>query len=62
LPAWVRESFSLNHLRIAFFIPNRPPVWHIFEGHGSSLIKIFEKECKEKGIAILKDVSEKDIA
>jgi fumarate reductase flavoprotein subunit len=28
-------------------------VWHIVEGHGATLIKIFEKECKEKGIQIL---------
>jgi fumarate reductase flavoprotein subunit len=51
---WIEEKgIRFNH--IAPFYPNQVPlVWHIVEGHGATLIKIFEKECKEKGIPILR--------
>ena len=51
---WIEEKgIKINH--IAPFYPNQVPlVWHIVEGHGATLMKIFEKECKEKGIPILR--------
>jgi fumarate reductase flavoprotein subunit len=50
---WIEEK-GIRFDRIAPFYPNQVPlVWHIVEGHGATLIKIFEKECKEKGIPIL---------
>lgn len=51
---WIEEK-GIRFNRIAPFYPNQVPlVWHIVEGHGTTLIKIFEKECKEKGIPILR--------
>ncbi len=51
---WIEEKgIRFNH--IAPFYPNQVPlVWHIIHGHGAALVKIFEKECKEKGISILR--------
>jgi fumarate reductase flavoprotein subunit len=51
---WIEEKgLKINH--IAPFYPNQVPLtWHIVEGHGATLIKIFEKECEEKGIPILR--------
>jgi len=58
---WIEEKgIRFNH--IAPFYPNQVPlVWHIVEGHGATLIKIFEKECKEKGIPILRKTRAKKI-
>lgn len=58
---WIEEKgMRFNH--IAPFYPNQVPlVWHIVEGHGATLIKIFEKECKEKGIPILRKTQAKKI-
>lgn len=51
---WIEEKgIKFNH--IAPFYPNQVPlVWHIVEGHGATLIKIFENECKGKGIPMLR--------
>ncbi len=58
---WIEEKgIRFNH--IAPFYPNQVPlVWHIVEGHGAALIKIFEKECKEKDIPILRKTRAKEI-
>jgi fumarate reductase flavoprotein subunit len=58
---WIEEKgIRFNH--IAPFYPNQVPlVWHIVEGHGAALIKIFEKECKGKGIPILRKTQTKKI-
>jgi fumarate reductase flavoprotein subunit len=51
---WIEEK-GMKFNRVVPFYPNQVPlVWHIVEGHGATLIKIFEKECKEKGIQILR--------
>lgn len=51
---WIEErGLKFNH--IAPFYPNQTPlVWHMVEGHGATLVKILENECKEKGIQILR--------
>jgi fumarate reductase flavoprotein subunit len=58
---WIEEKgLWINH--IAPFYPNQVPlVWHIIEGHGASLVKIFEAECKDKGISILRNTRAKEI-
>ena len=58
---WIEEKgIRFNH--IAPFYPNQVPlVWHIVEGYGRTLIKIFERECKEKGIPILRKTCAKKI-
>jgi fumarate reductase flavoprotein subunit len=58
---WIEEKgLRINH--IAPFYPNQAPlVWHIIEGHGASLVKIFEAECKAKGISILRNTRAKKI-
>jgi fumarate reductase flavoprotein subunit len=58
---WIEEKgIRFNH--IAPFYPNQVPlVWHIVEGHGATLIKIFEKECKEKGIPIFRKIRARKI-
>jgi fumarate reductase flavoprotein subunit len=58
---WIEEKgIRFNH--IAPFYPNQVPLtWHIVEGHGAALIKIFENECKEKGIPILRKTQAKKI-
>jgi fumarate reductase flavoprotein subunit len=58
---WIEEKgLRINH--IAPFYPNQVPlVWHIIEGHGASLVKIFEAECKDKGISILRSTRAKKI-
>jgi fumarate reductase flavoprotein subunit len=52
---WIEEKgLRINH--IAPFYPNQVPlVWHIIEGHGASLVKILEAECKTEGISILRN-------
>lgn len=52
--SWIEDKgLRINHL--APFYPNQVPlVWHIIEGHGASIVRILEKECKEKGIPILR--------
>ncbi|OGP54388.1 MAG: hypothetical protein A2Y65_09345 [Deltaproteobacteria bacterium RBG_13_52_11] len=58
---WIEEK-GIRFNRIAPFYPNQVPlVWHIVEGHGATLMKIFEKECKEKGIPILRKTRAKEI-
>jgi fumarate reductase flavoprotein subunit len=58
---WIEEK-GIEFDRIAPFYPNQVPlVWHIVEGHGATIIKIFEKECKEKGIPILRKTRAKKI-
>jgi fumarate reductase flavoprotein subunit len=58
---WIEEK-GIRFNRIAPFYPNQVPlVWHIVEGHGATIIKIFEKECKEKGIPILRKTKAKRI-
>jgi fumarate reductase flavoprotein subunit len=51
---WIEEKgMRIDH--VAPFFPNQVPlVWHIVEGHGATLMKIFEKECKARGIPILR--------
>jgi len=58
---WIeKKGMRFNH--IAPLYPNQVPlVWHIVEGHGATLIKIFEKECKEKSIPILRKTQAKKI-
>ncbi len=58
---WIEEKgVRINH--IAPFYPNQVPlVWHIVDGHGATLIQIFEKECKEKGIPILRKTKARKI-
>ena len=58
---WIEEK-GMWFNRIVPFYPNQVPlVWHIVEGHGATLIRIFEKECKEKGIPILRKTRAKKI-
>ncbi|MBW2065116.1 MAG: FAD-dependent oxidoreductase [Deltaproteobacteria bacterium] len=58
---WIEEK-GMKFNRIAPFYPNQVPlVWHIVEGHGATLIKIFERECKERGIPILRKTRAKRI-
>lgn len=58
---WI-EKKGMKFDRIVPFYPNQVPlVWHIVEGHGATLMKIFEKECKEKGIPILRKTRAKGI-
>jgi fumarate reductase flavoprotein subunit len=58
---WIeKKGIRFNH--IAPLYPNQVPlVWHIVQGHGATLIKIFEKECKKKGIPILRKTRAKKI-
>jgi len=58
---WIEEKgLRINH--IAPFYPNQVPlVWHIIEGHGATLVKILEKECRAKGIEILRNTRAKEI-
>jgi fumarate reductase flavoprotein subunit len=50
---WIEQK-GMRFNRIVPFYPNQVPlVWHIVEGHGATLMKIFEKECKDNGIPIL---------
>jgi fumarate reductase flavoprotein subunit len=58
---WIEEK-GYKFERIVPFYPNQAPlVWHIVEGHGATLVKIFERECKEKGIPILRKTRAKKI-
>lgn len=58
---WIEEK-GMRFNRVAPFYPNQAPlVWHIVEGHGATLMKIFEKECKEKKIPILRKTRAKKI-
>lgn len=51
---WIEEK-GIKFNQIAPFYPNQVPlVWHIVEGHGATLVKIFENECKEKAIPLLR--------
>ena len=51
---WIEEK-GYRFDRVVPFYPNQVPlVWHIVDGHGATLIKIFESECKGKGISIRK--------
>ena len=51
---WIEEK-GIRFDRVVPFYPNQVPmVWHIVEGHGVTLVRIFEKECKAKGIPILR--------
>lgn len=53
LPQTARLKKGIHFNRIAPFYPNQVPlVWHIVGGHGATLVKVFEKECKKKGIPI----------
>ena len=58
---WIEQKgIRINH--IAPFYPNQVPlVWHIVEGHGASIVRILERECKEKGIPILRKTRAKNI-
>jgi fumarate reductase flavoprotein subunit len=58
---WIEEKgLTINH--IAPFYPNQVPlVWHIIEGHGATLVKLFEKECRGKGIEIIRNARAKKI-
>lgn len=58
---WIEEK-GYRFDRVVPFYPNQVPlVWHIVEGHGATLIKIFERECKEKGISICRKTRAKKI-
>jgi fumarate reductase flavoprotein subunit len=58
---WI-EKKGIRFNYIAPFYPNQVPlVWHIVEGHGATLMKIFEKECEEKDIPILRKTRAKRI-
>jgi len=51
---WIEEK-GIRFDHIAPFYPNQVPlVWHIVEGHGATLMKTFEEECREKAIPILR--------
>jgi len=58
---WIEEKgLRIDH--IAPFYPNQAPlVWHIIEGHGATLVKILENECREKGIEIIRNTRAKKI-
>jgi len=58
---WIEEKgLMINH--VAPFYPNQVPlVWHIIEGHGATLVKLFERECREKGIEIIRNTRAKKI-
>lgn len=58
---WI-EAKGIKFNYIAPFYPNQVPlVWHIVEGHGATLMKIFENECKKKEIPILRRTRAKKI-
>ena len=58
---WIEEK-GIRFDHVVPFYPNQVPlVWHIVEGHGATLMKIFEKECQEKGIPILRKTRAKKI-
>jgi len=58
---WIEEK-GMKFDRVVPFYPNQVPlVWHIVEGHGATLMKIFENECMEKGIRILRKTKAKKI-
>ncbi len=58
---WIEEK-GLTINRVAPFYPNQVPlVWHIIEGHGATLVKLLEKECREKGIEIIRNARAKRI-
>jgi fumarate reductase flavoprotein subunit len=58
---WIEDK-GMKINRVVPFYPNQVPlVWHIVEGHGATLVNLFERECREKGIPILRHARAKKV-